>query len=92
MMLIFILKCMVTLTTMRVGCDVTCGESIYTENEGMLESPNIISGDAIKTIDCTYDIKLAVKERWLRLSWVTFDLLGTMPECADAEYVEVYSG
>lgn len=76
---------------MRVNCDVSCGEQLYTENEGLLES-STISGDTMQTIDCTYDIKLADKERWLRLSWVTFDLLGTMPECTGAEYVEIFSG
>ena len=91
-MLIFITLCMVTITTMKVECDVSCGESIYTENDGIIKSPTTIPGDSTQTIDCIYDIELAAKERWLRLSWITFDLLGTMPECNDAEYVEVYSG
>ena len=90
-MLLFTTLCMLAMVTMKVNCDVDCGELFYTENDDTIESPNI-SGDETRTIDCTYDIELADKERWLRLSWVIFDLLGTMPICTDAEYVEVYSG
>lgn len=71
--------------------EVSCGESLFTENVGMIKSPQI-SKESKSTVDCTYDIKLSTKERWLRLSWDSFDLIGKMPDCSDEEYVMVYSG
>ena len=73
------------------GDVINCGDSLFTENEDVIQSP-IISANSTQIVECTYDIKLAEKRRWLRLSWIRFDLLGTMPYCNEAEYVEVYSG
>ena len=71
--------------------DISCPDQFYTENEDDIKSPRIPS-DSNDIVDCVYDIKLAEKSRWLRLSWQSFDLVGTMPKCNEAEYVEVYSG
>ena len=71
--------------------EISCKDTFFTENEDDIESPHIPE-DSQETIDCVYDIKLAMKSRWIKLSWQYFDILGTMPRCGEAEYVEIYTG
>jgi len=72
--------------------DIECGDQLFTENDGKISSPVIPSGDFSSVVECTFDIKLASRSRWLKVTWQVFDLMGTMPECGEAEYVEVFAG
>ena len=72
--------------------DIECGDQLFTEKDGKISSPVIPSDDLSSIIECTFDIKLSSKSRWLKITWQLFDLVGTMPKCDEADYIDVYSG
>ncbi|XP_066930820.1 uncharacterized protein [Clytia hemisphaerica] len=88
---ILISLAMMSFLLQKTNGEISCKDTLFTENEDDFESPNI-PRDSKETVDCVYDIKLAMKSRWIKLSWQRFDIVGTIPSCDEAEHVEIYTG
>ena len=55
-----------------------------------MKSPNSYGFNYANGLNCKYDIRVYSGYR-LKLSWITFDVKGNMPNCYD-DYVEIYIG
>ena len=71
-----------------VGSVYLCGKTFHSEKQGVFSTPNYHTPVA-ERVSCTYTIK--VPGHWIELSWLAFDVDGTMPDCEN-NYVAVFIG
>ena len=74
----------------KLNGEISCKDTLFTENEDEIGSPYIPRDSKKKTVNCTYDIR--IESKWFKLTWQRFNLFGNIPNFNEAEFVEIYGG